>query len=253
MLMNSSKKELFYELLHVNQSTKRPVFSGNGSPNVSLGYRSDNLVDYSSYYNHLIDLGYPLIVMAGEFDMQDGIATQYEWMKQLLNVPQSFWEKSRNIYRFGVDSNQNYKVGGYWIEYSNFTLLTVPKSGHFIPANYYEASINFLDDMVSNDGKLMCQNASLAPYNCSTDQMMIDAMANCSGQNHSNGVCQCDLNYKGADCGIKVVDVEYNTYLKDNGTKWFYFAPNRTGRFHADDFWFSFNVSVPYDLYISQK
>lgn len=35
------------------------------------------------------------MVMAGEFDMQDGIAGQYVWMKQLLNVSSSFWEKAR--------------------------------------------------------------------------------------------------------------------------------------------------------------
>ena len=74
MLMNSTQKERFYQLIHVENSTKRPVFEGFGSQNVSEGYQTDNLIDYSSYYNELIDKNYPLIVMAGEFDMQDGIA-----------------------------------------------------------------------------------------------------------------------------------------------------------------------------------
>ena len=74
MLMNSSRMWEIYDFIHISNSTKRPVFDGEGSANVSKGYRDDNLVDYSAYYNALIELNYPLIVMAGEFDMQDGIA-----------------------------------------------------------------------------------------------------------------------------------------------------------------------------------
>ena len=39
------------------------------SGTVSAAYESTNLEDYSKYYNFLIDNDYPLIVMAGEFDM----------------------------------------------------------------------------------------------------------------------------------------------------------------------------------------
>lgn len=48
--------------------------------------------------NELIVQDYPLIVMAGEFDMQDGIAGQYVWMKDLLYVPDSFWNQTRKIW-----------------------------------------------------------------------------------------------------------------------------------------------------------
>ena len=98
MLMNSSARHTFYELLHISNSTKTPVFDGETSKKVAEGYRSDNLVDYTSYYNKLIEKNYPLVVMAGEFDMKDGFAGQMEWMKQLLDVPQSFWQQARNIY-----------------------------------------------------------------------------------------------------------------------------------------------------------
>lgn len=84
--MNSSQMWDIYDLIHISNSTKKPVFDGEGSASVSAGYRSDNLIDYSSYYNDIIERDYPLIVMAGEFDMQDGIAGQYIWMKELLNV-----------------------------------------------------------------------------------------------------------------------------------------------------------------------
>jgi hypothetical protein len=56
-------------LIHVSNSTKKPIFEGWGSDEVSEGYRNDNLIDYSTYYNELIIRNYPLIVMAGEFDM----------------------------------------------------------------------------------------------------------------------------------------------------------------------------------------
>lgn len=92
MLSISSQKSLIYELIHIDDSTKEPVFNGEGSDSVAEGYRSDNLVDYSSYYNELIEKKYPLIVMAGEFDMQDGIAGQYVWMKKTLKVSPNFWK-----------------------------------------------------------------------------------------------------------------------------------------------------------------
>ena len=51
------------------------------SAQVGAAYKSTNLEDYSRYYNYLIDRGYPFIVMAGEFDMQDGAAGQEKWMQ----------------------------------------------------------------------------------------------------------------------------------------------------------------------------
>ena len=48
---------------------------------VDLAYKPGNLVDYSYYYNYLIDLNFPFIIMAGEFDMKDGSAGQVVWMK----------------------------------------------------------------------------------------------------------------------------------------------------------------------------
>tara|TARA_B110000285_G_C14795893_1_gene455192 strand:- start:44 stop:193 length:150 start_codon:yes stop_codon:yes gene_type:complete len=30
------------------------------------------MMDFSYYYNYLINSGYPLLIMAGEFDMKDG-------------------------------------------------------------------------------------------------------------------------------------------------------------------------------------
>ena len=67
-LATSGKVDEIYKALHIESSTKKPVFEMN-SGTVSAAYESTNLEDYSKYYNFLIDNDYPLIVMAGEFDM----------------------------------------------------------------------------------------------------------------------------------------------------------------------------------------
>lgn len=65
----SSLSWIAFDLIHIQNSTKQPKFDGDGSKAVADAYQTDNLVDYTSYVNSLIDRGYPLIVMAGEFDM----------------------------------------------------------------------------------------------------------------------------------------------------------------------------------------
>ena len=72
MLTKSRKKEDIYKALHVAASYKKPVFEAS-SKAVAAAYQSSNLVDFSSYYNYLIQENIPLIVMAGEFDMRDGV------------------------------------------------------------------------------------------------------------------------------------------------------------------------------------
>ena len=146
--MNSSQKETLYQLLHVSNSTKNPVFEP-ASANVSLAYQWNNLEDYSQYYNFLLEQNYTFIVMSGEFDSRDGAISQDIWMKQTLNLPEDFWTRTRNIYYFN-NSDGEEQVGGYYKSEGNFTLLAVPKAGHFIPADNYEASKAYLDDYVKS-------------------------------------------------------------------------------------------------------
>lgn len=153
MLTISAKKSQLYKAIHIDGSKKSPIFN-SGSEGVSEGYKSDNLVDYSSYYNYLLDQNYPFVVMAGEFDMQDGIASQYRWMKDLLKVSSEFWTQDRKVYYYQGNDNQT-KVGGYYLTEKSFALLSVPKSGHFVPADNYYASKAYIDDIVVN-GTLTC-------------------------------------------------------------------------------------------------
>jgi hypothetical protein len=71
MLTISNKRNEFFKILHIDKSYKDPVFSPD-SNEVDEGYATDNLLDYSWYYNYMLNESYPFIVMAGEFDVRDG-------------------------------------------------------------------------------------------------------------------------------------------------------------------------------------
>lgn len=105
-LGKSSKISDLYKAIHIDDSFKTPIYE-SGSEAVAEGYASDNLVDYSDYYNYMIEEDYPFIVMAGEFDMKDGADSQYTWMQKTLNVSKDFWSQDRKIYYYdGPDNSQ---------------------------------------------------------------------------------------------------------------------------------------------------
>jgi carboxypeptidase C (cathepsin A) len=66
-LTKSGKVNEIYEAIHINMSTKSPVFEWS-SDAVDIGYLADGLIDYSWYYSYLIESQHNFIVMAGEFD-----------------------------------------------------------------------------------------------------------------------------------------------------------------------------------------
>jgi|APCry1669189534_1035231.scaffolds.fasta_scaffold540735_1 hypothetical protein len=63
--------EELYQAIHITDNINNPKFIPS-SDAVSKGYQSDNLVDYSYYYNYMIKENYPFIVGAGELDIRDG-------------------------------------------------------------------------------------------------------------------------------------------------------------------------------------
>ena len=87
------------------------------------------------------------------------------------------------MYYFNGTSPSDSLLGGYYIQYEAFSFATVPKSGHFVPAGYYDASLSYLDDLVNN-GKLDCHDSVT---NCSVAPLQCAAMNNCSGPDR--GVC----------------------------------------------------------------
>ena len=100
-------------------------------------------------------------------DAQDGPKTQEFWLRRLsFTGSEDFWSQSRQIY--WVDDPKCTKpcyvgdptcttactdegkiVGGYWRHSDYFEYLTVPKAGHFVPANYYLPSYSFFQDYIA--------------------------------------------------------------------------------------------------------
>mmetsp|Transcript_42372 Transcript_42372/g.65039 ORF Transcript_42372/g.65039 Transcript_42372/m.65039 type:complete len:464 (-) Transcript_42372:197-1588(-) len=213
MLTVSNKSEQLYAAIHVNQSTKSPVYE-SFSPEVGEAYTYDNMIDYSHVYREILDEypNYPVVIAAGEYDLHDGGVNQPLWFKLIIPANESFWTEDRRIFYFNGSASEN-MVGGYYKSYNNLTLIVAPKSGHFIPADYYEASKAYLDDLASHK-QLVCKVDGVPASDdspCRATKYMKVFMLNCSGNGVSqdNGQCICNANYTGSDCASRL---NYPTY-----------------------------------------
>ena len=135
--LNSTTSGL-YDAIHVSQSTKKPIFEFS-SEKVAEAYDAEEFDDYTLYYSFLLHNNIPLLVYSGEFDMQDGPSTQF-WMKSIPEVnikDPDYWTNARKFY-YVKDKDGNTIVGGYYrsSDKTPLTVLTVPKSGHFVPYTY---------------------------------------------------------------------------------------------------------------------
>ena len=104
--------------------------------------------------------------------------------------------------------------------------MTVPKSGHFVPADNYPASKSYLDDFVKFRG-LECKNAT----GCGRATQMCAMMNHCfesegKGQCGTNGQCVCGTGSKGSDCAYTPLGAGIDDYpdfnFKTLGSQWFY-------------------------------
>jgi hypothetical protein len=115
-------------------------------------------------------------------------------------------------------------IGGYWRESEYFSYLTVPKAGHFVPANYYQPSYQFFADYLSSR-KLVCHNEA---DGCSVVAYRCEAMNQCSGKGicGSNGQCSCAAGWKGADCSLKSTSLTdgLRKFEAHTGPKYFSFT-----------------------------
>ena len=149
----SDQVSTVYDNIHVSASTKSPVFE-MGSSAVGDAFVMDNLLDYSQYVEKLIAEKLPVLIYAGEFDAQDGPKTQEYWLRRLsFEGSEDFWDQARQIYwvdSLTGDGDNGQIVGGYWRSSEYFNYLTVPKAGHFVPANYYTPSLQFFKDYISS-------------------------------------------------------------------------------------------------------
>ena len=225
-----------YENIHVSASTKSPVFE-MGSSAVGDAFVLDNLLDYSSYVEELISRQLPVLIYAGEFDAQDGPKTQEYWLRRLtFDGSEDFWSQARQIY--WVDSptsgygDNDQIVGGYWRSSTYFNYLTVPKAGHFVPANNYYPSFQFFSDYIAGQ-KLLCHRKNsegvVDDTLCSTTGDMCTAMNDCHGNGEcstTTGRCTCNEGWKFSDCAVEshsLTDGFKETY-KGTGPLWYSFS-----------------------------
>ena len=118
----------------------------------------DDFIDYSNYIEKLIAAQSPVLIYAGEFDAQAGPKASELWLRRLnFDGSAHFWSQSRQIYwvQNSTSTNTDLINGGYWRTSKYFEYLTVPKSGHFVPNNYYSPTFSFLTDYI-NSQKLIC-------------------------------------------------------------------------------------------------
>ena len=169
---------------------------------------------------------HPLMIAAGEFDQKDGAAGQDAWMKKVFvgnaSLNPEFWSQDRMVYYYNVPGNSQIQVGGYYRRTLNFTSVTTPKSGHFMPADNYNASKAYIDDFFATN-TLQCHNAA---GGCRVNTKMCTAMNNCNGNGkcQTNGICLCDAGFFGADCSFKAFDLNKMQSARADtlGNDWFY-------------------------------
>ena len=97
------------------------------------------------------------------FDAQDGPKTQEPWLRRLnFEGSDDFWSQSRQTYWVQNFTNSETQLinGGKWRSSDYFEYLTVPKSGHFVPENYFSPSYSFLYDYINNGQKLECKDTT---------------------------------------------------------------------------------------------
>lgn len=185
------------------------------------------MLDYTYWYDKLVELNIPVLIYAGEWDQRSGANSVEEYLRQ--NVPllskSNIWNQARQIY-YIKDANGNFVVGGYFRQDvgRKITILTIPKGGHFVAGDQILISNTFFKD-IQSEGLLQCQKDNY--LDCYTTLITCDAMNQCNGNGvcGKSGFCQCDDGFKAADCSEKV-EVLASGYYKQfvtNGTQWIYF------------------------------
>ena len=123
----------------MGDSTKTPVFEMSSSA-VNEAFNGDKMIDYSHFVSELIEAKSKVLIYAGEFDAQDGPKTIEPWLRKVqFEGYDDFWAPGKNIYwvQNATNTEPDLINGGLFRQGDYLSYLTVPKSGHFVPSNYY--------------------------------------------------------------------------------------------------------------------
>jgi hypothetical protein len=114
-------------------STKTPIFQHQNA-DVAKAYDFEEIKDYTEWYDIMLQDGVTLLIYAGEWDTRDGPQTLEDFLRNINALADTdLFEQAKKIYYIPTSDNNTFEVGGYYRSTGNFTLLTVPKSGHFVP------------------------------------------------------------------------------------------------------------------------
>lgn len=147
--------------INVSASNNDPIFTMSSGA-VSEAFKGDDMLDYSEYYVNLINAGVPTLIYAGEYDFREGARGVDVWLRSLTwDGSDDFWNSERLIYWIPNENpdtttdpeddtvpGHEFTNGGLYRTYGAFTWLTVPKSGHFTPADNYPVTDSFFKDYI---------------------------------------------------------------------------------------------------------
>lgn len=149
------------------------------------------MIDYMSWLDYKQDKDGPnILVYAGQWDNRDGPTTIEPWITNTFNFKaKDLYALDRQLYYINSTTNGLY-VGGYFRRTPNekFTLMTIPKAGHYVPTNVLEVTQWMLYEMVNRGGLLGCHHSE----GCDTKHITCNFMNYCSGHGSCstlNGAC----------------------------------------------------------------
>ena len=117
------------------------------------------MIDYMSWLDYKLGSASPnILIYAGQWDNRDGPTTLESWLTastQNFNA-KDLYALDRQIYYIKTKEGIT-NTAGYYRRTPNgkFTLMTVPKAGHYVPTDALEVTKNMLQDMITKQ-ELQC-------------------------------------------------------------------------------------------------
>ncbi|CDW88293.1 serine carboxypeptidase [Stylonychia lemnae] len=248
----SIQKEAIYKAIHIDKSTRVPIYQ-HMSDKIYQAFKFEKMLDYSYWYNKLIENNIKTLIYAGEWDQRSGPVTVDSFLQGVPNLNKhDFWTQARKVY-YVKKTDGTYVVGGYYREdkEQQFTFLTLPKAGHFAAGDQILVTNQFLTDYQVSDSLICHKDKQL---DCQNEAMMCQHMNFCNnhGTCQSNGQCTCLQGFKSADCSEQAVQLvpSFHQKFETNGTQWIYFQFSQ-GLSYNHKYEFTLSSKQPIDLYIS--